>query len=50
MLSSGVILRKDDFYLQEYFHWEHMVGSYCKVPYNALFILRNLNNPKDVST
>jgi hypothetical protein len=22
------------------------VGSYCKVPYNALFILRNTNNPK----
>jgi hypothetical protein len=26
-----------------------MVGSYCKVPYNALFILRNTNNPKDGS-
>jgi hypothetical protein len=26
------------------------VGSYCKVPYNALFILRNTNNPKDGST
>jgi hypothetical protein len=23
MPSSGVILRKDGFYLQEYFHWEH---------------------------
>jgi hypothetical protein len=29
---------------------EAMVGSYCKVPYNALFILRNTNNPKDGST
>jgi hypothetical protein len=27
-----------------------MVGSYCKVPYNALFILRNTNNTKDEST
>jgi hypothetical protein len=27
-----------------------MVGSYCKVPYNALFILRNTNNPKDGNT
>jgi hypothetical protein len=27
-----------------------VVGSYCKVPYNALFILRNTNNPKDGST
>jgi hypothetical protein len=23
MPSSGVILRKDGFYLQEYFHWKH---------------------------
>jgi hypothetical protein len=23
------------------------VGSYCKVPFDALFILRNTNNPKD---
>jgi hypothetical protein len=23
MPSSGVILRKDDFCVQEYFHWEH---------------------------
>jgi hypothetical protein len=27
-----------------------VVGSYCKVPYNALFILRNTNNPKDEIT
>ena len=24
------------------------MGSYCKVPYNALFMLRNTNNPKEV--
>jgi hypothetical protein len=23
-----------------------MMGSYCKVPYNALFILRNTNTPR----
>jgi len=27
-----------------------MVGSYCKVPFDALFILRNTNNPKGGST
>jgi hypothetical protein len=27
-----------------------VVGSYCKVSYNALFILRNTNNPRDGST
>jgi hypothetical protein len=25
---------------------ESMVESYCKVPFDALFILRNTNNPK----
>jgi hypothetical protein len=29
---------------------ESVVGSYCKVPYNALFVLRKTNNPKDEST
>jgi hypothetical protein len=24
-----------------------VVGSYCKVPFDALFILSNTNNPKD---
>jgi hypothetical protein len=24
-----------------------VVGSYCKVPFDALFILRCTNNPKD---
>jgi hypothetical protein len=47
---SGVILRKDDFYLQEYIFIGSMVGSYCKVPCDALFILRNRNNPKDGNT
>nr|ACG32859.1 hypothetical protein [Zea mays] len=27
-----------------------VVGSYCKVPYNGLFILRNTNNSKGGST
>jgi hypothetical protein len=47
MPSSGVILRKDGFYLQEYIFIGSMVGSYCKDPCDALFILRNTNNPKD---
>jgi hypothetical protein len=48
--SSGVILRKDGFYLQEYIFIGSMVGSYCKVPCDALFVLRKTNNPKDEST
>jgi hypothetical protein len=43
-------MKQKSVYLQEYIFIRRMVGSYCKVPCDAIFILRNTNNPKDGST